>query len=101
MRLVYVLGLLSLIGVGALWCGWYGLMKRRLAAALAAVCVFGGGALLLLAVLPTYSFYGPTVTQHSAAGKSVASPSTTAPIRPILMSYWQFCSRTRSKLPSL
>lgn len=82
MRLVYVLGLLALVGVGALWCGWYGLLKRRLAAALAAVCFLVGGALLLLAVLPTYSFYGPTVTQYPAVGKSVALTFDDGPYPP-------------------
>ena len=24
MRLIYIIGLLAVIGTGALWCGWYG-----------------------------------------------------------------------------
>ena len=72
MRLIYIIGLLTVIGTGALWCGWYGMVRRRIAAMLAAVSILAGGVLLLLAVLPDYSFYGTTVTHNFAAGKNVA-----------------------------
>ena len=72
MRLIYIIGLLTVIGTGALWCGWYGMVRRRIAAMLAAVSILAGGVLLLLAVLPDYSFYGTTVIHNFAAGKNVA-----------------------------
>ena len=82
MRLIYIIGLLTVIGTGALWCGWYGMARRRIAAMLAAVSILAGGVLLLLAVLPDYSFYGTTVTHNFAAGKNVALTFDDGPYPP-------------------
>ena len=82
MRLIYIIGLLTVIGTGALWCGWYGMVRRRIAAMLAAVSILAGGVLLLLAVLPDYSFYGTTVTHNFAAGKNVALTFDDGPYPP-------------------
>jgi len=27
---IYIIGLLTVIGTGALWCGWYGMVRRRI-----------------------------------------------------------------------
>lgn len=82
MRLIYLLGLLTVIGMAALWSGWYGVIRRRMAAAVAGVCILSGGALLLLAVLPAYSFYGTTVIQNPDAGKNVALTFDDGPYPP-------------------
>ena len=82
MRLIYIIGLLTVIGTGALWCGWYGMVRRRIAAMLAAVSILAGGVLLLLAVLPDYSFYGTTVIHNFAAGKNVALTFDDGPYPP-------------------
>lgn len=97
MRLIYIIGLLTVIGTGALWCGWYGMVRRRIAAMLAAVSILAGGVLLLLAVLPDYSFYGTTVIHNFAAGKNVALTFDDGPYPPYtdeLLKYW---SSVRSK----
>lgn len=82
MRLVYILGLLTVVATALLWGGWYGLVKRRLAAVLAALCVLVGGGLLLLAVLPSNSFYGTTVISLPAVGKVVALTFDDGPYPP-------------------
>lgn len=82
MRLVYILGLLTVLGLAALWSGWYGLIKRKMAAALAVICILTGGGLLLLAVMPGNSFYGPTVTCQPDAGQVVALTFDDGPYPP-------------------
>lgn len=72
MRLIYVLALLSVLVMGVLWSGWYGLIKRKVAVLTSAAGIGIGGVLLLMAVLPTYGFYGPTATHNELAGKTVA-----------------------------
>ncbi len=82
MRLIYIIGLLTVICMTALWCGWYGVVRRKVAAMSAAVCILAGGMLLLLAVWPDYSFYGTTVTHNYAAGKNVALTFDDGPYPP-------------------
>lgn len=82
MRLVYVLGLLTLFSLIVLWSGWYCLIKRRLAVMIAVLCILSGGILLLAAVLPNYSFYGLTVTDVPRAGKAVALTFDDGPYPP-------------------
>ena len=60
---------------------WYG-QAQNCAAMLAAVSILAGGVLLLLAVLPDYSFYGTTVTHNFAAGKNVALTFDDGPYPP-------------------
>lgn len=93
MRLVYVLGLLAVVAVVVMWGGWYGLLRRRLAAVLTAICVLTGGALLLAAVLPTDNFYGTTVTQNPAAGKIVALTFDDGPYPPYTQELLQVLKR--------
>lgn len=59
---------------------WYG--QAQNCRHVGGVSILAGGVLLLLAVLPDYSFYGTTVTHNFAAGKNVALTFDDGPYPP-------------------
>lgn len=69
MRILYVLFLTALLSMALLWLGLYGRLPKRRAALGAACSLLLGGGLLLLAVLPGNSFYGPVLTHFDTHGR--------------------------------
>ena len=62
MRIFYIIVVCSLISVMALWLGKFGVVRKRLAVLVACASLVCDGGLLLMAVLPSNSFYGETIT---------------------------------------
>lgn len=82
MRVLYIIILCALASVGVLWLGRFGRLSKRWAALTATGAMLLSGVLLLLAVLPGNSFYGPVVTQGSGAKRQVALTFDDGPYPP-------------------
>ena len=82
MRIIYFIIAGALLSTAVLWLGRFGVLKKRLAALLATVSILTCGALLLLAVLPGNSFYGPVLTHGDSAKKQIALTFDDGPYPP-------------------
>lgn len=82
MRIIYILIICALLSTALLWLGRFGKLRKRTAALLAAFSLLTSGALLLLAVLPGNSFYGPVLTHGSGAKKQIALTFDDGPYPP-------------------
>lgn len=82
MRIFYIITACALASTALLWLGRFSKLKRRVAALLAAAIMLTGGALLLLAVLPGNSFYGPVLTHADNGKKQIALTFDDGPYPP-------------------
>lgn len=82
MRILYVICSSGLLAVALLWLGFWRVVNRKIAAALACLSLLAGGGLLLLAVLPGNSFYGPVLAQVQTEQKLVALTFDDGPYPP-------------------
>ena len=82
MRIIYILLGASLGSVLLLWAGVYGQLKRKLALGAALSLMLIAGGLLLLAVLPGNSFYGPVLTRVDTQKKLIALTFDDGPYPP-------------------
>lgn len=74
MRVLHLLMLNGILAVAMLWLGKLGVVRRKLAALVACASLLCGGVLLLMAVLPSNSFYGETITSGQVAnGKKLVA----------------------------
>ena len=71
MRVLYIIRLCALASTALLWLGRLGKLPKRQAAGAAFLSMVLASALLLLAVLPGNSFYGPVLTHGSTAKKQI------------------------------
>ena len=72
MRVLYIIIFCALLSTALLWLGRLGKLPKRHAACAALTSIVLAGTLLLLAVLPGNSFYGPVLTHGSTAKKQIA-----------------------------
>lgn len=85
MRILYIIISCAILATALLWLGRFNYLKRRTAAILAALSMLVSGTLLLLAVLPGNSFYGPVITHGPRAASNdffsnnLAASQTTKP----------------------
>lgn len=82
MRIIYLLLGASLFSTLLLWAGAFNFIKRKLALVLAFITLLAVGGLLLLAVLPGNSFYGPVITQVNTEKKLMALTFDDGPYSP-------------------
>ncbi|WP_293728190.1 polysaccharide deacetylase family protein [uncultured Phascolarctobacterium sp.] len=82
MRIIYIIITSALLSTALLWLGRFGKLQRRTAAMLAAVSMLCSGVLLLLAVLPGNSFYGPVLTHGISGKKQIALTFDDGPYQP-------------------
>ena len=82
MRVLYIIILCALASTALLWLGRLGKLPKRHAAAAALLSMVLASALLLLAVLPGNSFYGPVLTHGSTAKKQIALTFDDGPYPP-------------------
>lgn len=82
MRIIYLLLGASLFSTLLLWAGAFNFIKRKLAIALAFAALLAVGGMLLLAVLPGNSFYGPVITQVNTEKKLIALTFDDGPYPP-------------------
>ena len=82
MRVLYIIFFCAFVSVALLWLGRFGRLPKRRAAIAAVTSLFFAGALLLLAVLPGNSFYGPVLTHGSTEKKQIALTFDDGPYPP-------------------
>lgn len=82
MRIIYIIITGALLSTALLWLGRFGKLRRRTAALLAAAFMLLSGVLLLLAVLPGNSFYGPVLTHGGSGKKQIALTFDDGPYPP-------------------
>ena len=82
MRIVYIIIFCALLSTILLWLGRFGKLRKRYAAGAALASILLASTLLLLAVLPGNSFYGPVLTHGSAAKKQIALTFDDGPYPP-------------------
>ena len=82
MRVLYIIFFCAFVSVALLWLGRFGRLPKRIAAIAAVTSLFFAGALLLLAVLPGNSFYGPVLTHGSTEKKQIALTFDDGPYPP-------------------
>jgi len=82
MRILYIICGSGILGAALLWLGFWRVLSRKVAASLACLSMLAGGGMLLLAVLPGNSFYGPVLTQVLAEKKLVALTFDDGPYPP-------------------
>lgn len=82
MRVLYIIIFCALLSVLVLWLGRFGKLSKRWAALTALSAMALSGVLLLLAVLPGNSFYGPVLTQGSGAKRQIALTFDDGPYPP-------------------
>ena len=74
MRALYLMGAFYLAALLLLWTGRFGMLRRKMAAALSVLCLLAGSGALAAAVYPAGNLYGPTVNVlPDLNGKAVAS----------------------------
>lgn len=82
MRVLYIISFCALASTSLLWLGRFGKLPKRQAAGAAFLSMVLASALLLLAVLPGNSFYGPVLTHGSTAKKQIALTFDDGPYPP-------------------
>lgn len=82
MRVLYLISGLCILAAVILWLGSLRIVRRTWAAAGAFILVLLSGGLLLAAVLPQNSFYGPTVAKVNTKEKVVALTFDDGPYAP-------------------
>ena len=82
MRVLYIIIFCALASTALLWLGRFGKLPKRQAAGAAFLSMVLASALLLLAVLPGNSFYGPVLTHGSTAKKQIALTFDDGPYPP-------------------
>lgn len=82
MRSLYVICTSGLLATALLWLGAWRLLSRKLACLLACLSLALGGGLLLLAVLPGNSFYGPVLAKVETEQKLIALTFDDGPYTP-------------------
>ena len=82
MRILYIFIGCALLSTSLLWLGRLGKLPKRHAASAALASIVLTGALLVLAVLPGNSFYGPVLTHGSTAKKQIALTFDDGPYPP-------------------
>ncbi len=97
MRIIYIIIVCALFSTAALWLGRFGMLKKRSAALLALVSLLGAGALLLLAVLPGNSFYGPVITHGETAKKQIALTFDDGPYPPYTQNLLQILAAKKAR----
>ena len=82
MRILYIFIGCALLSTSLLWLGRLGKLPKRHAASAALASIVLTGALLVLAVLPGNSFYGPVLTHGSTSKKQIALTFDDGPYPP-------------------
>lgn len=82
MRIIYIIIFCAIFSTLILWLGHFNYLKRRNAALIAILSILSAGTLLLLAVLPNNSFYGPVITKVPCQEKLVALTFDDGPYPP-------------------
>lgn len=82
MRILYIFIGCALLSTALLWLGRLGKLPKRHAASAALASIVLTGALLVLAVLPGNSFYGPVLTHGSTSKKQIALTFDDGPYPP-------------------
>lgn len=82
MRVLYIIICCALASTALLWLGRWGKLPKRYAACAALTSMVLAGTLLLLAVLPGNSFYGPVLTHGSTTKKQIALTFDDGPYPP-------------------
>ena len=82
MRILYIIIISGLTSVVLLWLGQFNILRKKIAAALALICLLAGCGLLLMAVLPGNSFYGPVLAKVATDKKIVALTFDDGPYPP-------------------
>ena len=82
MRIIYILLACSILSVYLLWLGCLKQISKKIACIGAIISLLLGGVLLLLAVLPGNSFYGPVLTHINTKDKVIALTFDDGPYPP-------------------
>lgn len=82
MRIIYILLACSILSVYLLWLGRLKQISKKTACICAIISLLLGGSLLLLAVLPGNSFYGPVLTHVDTKDKVIALTFDDGPYPP-------------------
>ena len=82
MRILYIFIGCALLSTALLWLGRLGKLPKRHAASAALASIVLTGTLLVLAVLPGNSFYGPVLTHGSTSKKQIALTFDDGPYPP-------------------
>ena len=82
MRVLYIIFGCALLSTALLWLGRLGKLPKRHAAGAALASILLASTLLVLAVLPGNSFYGPVLTHGSTAKKQIALTFDDGPYPP-------------------
>lgn len=82
MRIIYILLACSILSVYLLWLGRLRQISKKIACIGAVISLVLGGVLLLLAVLPGNSFYGPVLTHVNTKDKVIALTFDDGPYPP-------------------
>lgn len=82
MRIIYILLALATLSIYLLWLGKFKQISKKIAITAAISSLTLGGGLLLLAVLPGNSFYGPVMTNIDTKDKVIALTFDDGPYPP-------------------
>lgn len=82
MRIFYLFTIGALLSTALLWCGIFGILKRKTAALTAAILMACAAILLALAVHPGNTFYGDILTHKEISSKKIVLTFDDGPYPP-------------------